>query len=429
MPYYNIFYLIIVGKLLIFAKLCVNLHPNLNSSRLMRQLKTLLILLAGLSLTASCLSGSNNDVTLYSDAAITNFELGTLNHYTEEVDDDGNVTTVNNTISGSAYDFHIDQVNHLIYNTDSLPCGTDIEHVPITVTTYNNGSVLIQSLEREDSLIWYNSSDSIDFSQPRKLFVYSSDGNGLSIYTVNVNVHQEEAGVFSWEKKTAEDYPWPPLNGQYWGPNIKKFIGYCLTEYYALSFDNKLMVSRDHGATWEEDLLDEDASMLPTQDITFTSYPMDEVAENTDYALLVGNRSTETYPQESIAMVWRKIVDNGEYAPKGRWVYMGHLNDKSYALPRMENIAITSYADCVVAIGGKGLGGCYLYPYTNIYESRDNGITWKISTRFRLPNLEELSTENPQIQMTSSGNYLWIHCANTNEVWRGLLNTLNWRYK
>ena len=95
----------------------------------------------------------------------------------------------------------------------------------------------------------------------------------------------------------------------------------------------------------------------------------------------------------------------------------------------MENLTIANYADCIVAIGGKGLGGCTQNPYQAIYESRDQGITWKKSTRFIFPALEEFSTENPRIEMTSEDNYLWINCVNTNQVWRGLLNTLLWKYQ
>ena len=414
--------------MLIFAKMCVNLHPNLNSSRLMRRLKTLFILLAGLLLTASCLSGSE-EVTLYSDAALTSFSLGSLDRYVESVTSEGKDTVVKSSVAGSNYAFHIDQVNRRIYNTDSLPHGTDPSHVLVTLSTYNNGYVVIESLEREDSLVVYSSTDSVDFSQPRKFIVWSSDGKGHSEYIVSVNVHQEKEDVFHWEQMSADDFPKNPLNAQYWGTDIKQYLGSSTTEMYALSVDNKLMVSRDHGATWEEDLLDEDASMLPTQDLSLVSYYIDDVAENTDYVLLVGNRSVENYPQESIAMVWRKIVDNDKYAPKGRWTYMGHLSDSRFALPRMENLTISPYADCIVAIGGKGLGGCTQLPYQTFYESRDEGITWKQSSRFVFPASDEFSTDHPQIEMTSDDNYLWLNCVNTGQVWRGLLNTLLWRYK
>jgi hypothetical protein len=355
--------------------------------------------------------------------------LGKLNCYTKTVTSTGADSIVKSSFTASGYTFHIDQVNHRIYNTDSLPYGTDVKHVPVTLSTYHNGVVFIQNIDSEDTLSYYNSADSIDFSVPRKFVVFSSDGDGRSEYTVSVNVHQEQSGVFRWEQRAAGDYPTHPLDAQYLGENIKQYLGRSSVEMYALSVDNMLMVSRDNGATWQEDLLDEDAAMLPTQDLSLISYYMDDVAENTDYVLLVGNRSTESYPQESIAMVWRKIVDNDEYAPKGQWVYMGHLSDLRYALPRMENLAIAKYDDCVVAIGGKGLGGCSLTPYEVMYESRDEGITWKPSTRFYFPELEELATEHPIIGMTSDESYLWLNCANTGQVWRGLLNTILWRYE
>ena len=169
--------------MLIFAKMCVNLHPNLNSSRLMRQLKTLFILLAGLSLMASCLSGSDNEVTLYGDAAITSFTLGTLNRYTATVTTEGKDTVVKSTVTGSSYTFHIDQVNHRIYNTDSLPYGTDVSRVPVTLATYHNSIATIRSLESEDSLVYYSSSDSIDFTKPRQFLVWSRTSSTGSRWT------------------------------------------------------------------------------------------------------------------------------------------------------------------------------------------------------------------------------------------------------
>lgn len=395
----------------------------------MRRLKTLIILLSVLLLAASCLKDNDNEATLYSDAAINSFTLGTLNRYTIGSASNGSDSIIKTKVTGYSYTFHIDQVNHRIYNTDSLPYGTDVEHVLVTLSTYHNGMVFIKSKTSEDSLWYYNSSDSIDFSVPRKFVVFSSDGEGRTEYTVNVNVHKQEKDVFTWSQRDVSEYPTVTLDAQQWGADIKQYLGRSSKERYALSVDNKLMVSRDDGATWQEDLLDEDVDMLPTQDLSLVSFYIDDVAENTDYVLLVGNRSTTAYPQEDIAMVWRKIVDNAEYAPQGRWVYMGHLADRRYALPRMEHLVIAEYADCVLAIGGNGIGGCVQIPYQCIYESRDQGITWKKSSRFYLPPLDEFSTEEPLIDMISDGNYLWLYCENTSQVWRGLLNTLEWRYK
>ena len=413
--------------MLIFAKMCVNLHPNLNSNRLMRQIKTLIILLSVICLTTSCLTGSSNDVTYYADAAITSFSLGTLNRNVASTTSDGRDTVVATTITGSNYAFHIDQVTHEIYNTDSLPVGTDVNHVPVYLTTKNNGLALIQSIEDADSLIYYSSADSIDFTQPRIIWVLSSDGTGTSKYTVHVNVHSEKP-TFYWEEESAASYPTKqlpdvPMEG------IKQILGESSKEIYALSNDNKLMVRQKDGSTWEEDLLDESSALLPTQDLSLTSFYYDEVAENTDYVILVGNRSVENYPQEPVAMVWRKIVDNSPYAPKGRWTYMGQMRDERYALPRLEHLQVAEYDDRILAIGGKGLGGCTATPYSCIYESRDYGITWKKSSLCTIPAMKELSAEHPSVNMLSDGWYLWLQGQTTGEVWRGLLNTLLWKYE
>ena len=53
------------------------------------------------------------------------------------------------TLNGSQYKFKIDQVNHLIYNTDSLPTGTDVAHVVCTITSASNGLVTIKDVDSD----------------------------------------------------------------------------------------------------------------------------------------------------------------------------------------------------------------------------------------------------------------------------------------
>ena len=91
---------------------------------------------------------------------------------------------------------HVDQENLLIYNTDSLPYGTDAKHVICNITS--RGSVVIKSMT-SDSLNTYSTTDSIDFSQPREMRVYAPDGSGYRAYTVKINVHQEDGDVFKWK--------------------------------------------------------------------------------------------------------------------------------------------------------------------------------------------------------------------------------------
>ena len=46
-----------------------------------------------------------------------------------------------------------------------------------------------------------------------------------------------------------------------------------------------------------------------------------------------------------------------------------------------------------------------------------------------MPAMKELSAEHPSVNMVSDGWYLWLQGQTTGEVWRGLLNTLIWKYE
>lgn len=160
-----------------------------------------LLLILCLSMTACLGSDDDNQVTTYGDMAITSFTLGTIPRYTTSTSTTtGNDTTIRTTISGSAYPMTIDHLGCRIYNASPLPMGTDVKHVVCTVTAKNGGSVALQSMT-SDSLQWYNSSDSIDFSVPRIFRVYAINGEGYRDYTVTVNVSETTGTTFDWKKE------------------------------------------------------------------------------------------------------------------------------------------------------------------------------------------------------------------------------------
>ena len=121
----------------------------------MKQIKTIYLFLVALATLTSCLGAGDDETILYDDAVITDFSLGTMNRYI-----DGEKTT----FKGSSYLFHIDAINHQIYNTDSLPTGTDVAHVICNISTMNNGVAYLLN-EKRDSITYINSTDSLDFSQ------------------------------------------------------------------------------------------------------------------------------------------------------------------------------------------------------------------------------------------------------------------------
>lgn len=99
----------------------------------------------------------------------------------------------------SSYKFYIDQTKNEIYNTDSLPYGINNKKILCSVNSKNYGAVGIKSMT-SDTLSFFSSADSIDFSQPRDFYVYSSAGMNYRKYTVSVNVHKEEADSFRWNR-------------------------------------------------------------------------------------------------------------------------------------------------------------------------------------------------------------------------------------
>ena len=79
-----------------------------------------------------------------------------------------------------------------------MPYGTKSSSVLAKIVAKNSGVVVLKSTT-EEKFTYYNSNDSIDFSTPRVLRVYSNKGSEYRDYKVTVNVHKQKGNVFSWE--------------------------------------------------------------------------------------------------------------------------------------------------------------------------------------------------------------------------------------
>ena len=378
----------------------------------MKHITTISLLLLTLLCATACLGSGNDETTLYDDAAIVSFSVETLKCYGHTTSSTGEDSTYTATVTVLNYAFTIDQVGHRIFNRDSLPLGTDVSHVVCNITTRNNGTVLIRDVA-SDTLRYYFSTDSINFTTPRKFVILSNDGSGRTEYTISVNAHQENPDKFVWTKVEGATEPEP--ENQYGLPmdGISRIIGSSSTETYALSDANQLMVWHQGGSQWEEDVLDDDPSLIPTEDLSMVCYPMNLSAQ-TDYVLLAGNRSAALYPQETPARVWRKLVDYGSLTQKRPWVYMERPANALYQLPRLGNLQLVKYDDGVLAFGS---------PYTTIYQSRDNGITWKNNSMYQMPEGFDANATSVHVRVDDN-NYIWLYCQGTGQVWRGCLNRL-----
>lgn len=164
---------------------------------------SLIALAAASLLLTSCLSDDNDNTeyTYYKDTAISAFSLGTMNRYLHTTSSTGADSVYKVTYVGSKYKFTIDQIGHRIYNTDSMPNGTDLKHVIATITAVNNGLILMKSAT-SDSLRYYSNTDSLDFSTPRTVRIVAQDGQRYADYTVSVNARKVPEGTMAWTAKT-----------------------------------------------------------------------------------------------------------------------------------------------------------------------------------------------------------------------------------
>ena len=372
-----------------------------------RYIELLCLLMVSVLLQTSCLGSNSDDDREYSsDTAIKTFSLTTVNRYVHTTSKSGKDSIYKKTLTNPVV-FTIDQYQHKIYNTDSLPSDCDLQHVLATITSVNSGTIVINYADKSngDSLMYYSSTDSINFTKVKDVRVYAYDGSGFRTYELNINIHQMKSGQMVWEKKSAADMP-IDTNKAIWEQKtaeagLPQFIGAYHQEGYAYDAYGTLMVSKDHGATWKEDNIEDNAMLLPKANIAFAAWPF-AANDSTDYQLMIG--TNDLY--DKACVVWRKISEHAYRSLPSKWVFLPVESFNNYYLPKMDNLSLVYYNHLPLAIGNDG----------NIYVSRDQGITWKTTSEYTLPS--NIGTYNLTAIADDSG-YLWLVGKDTGEVWRG----------
>lgn len=163
--------------------------------------KSLLAILAvALSFSfASCLNDDDDKYADYDDTAVISFQLQQMNAYVHTTTSEGKDSVFRAYVDGTKVPIYIDHINNKIYNVDSLPVGTDMEHIVVELSTKNRCYAMWRSLE-EDRLLYHSSEDSLDFSVPRELYVFTTDGKYYRTYNVNITKHQQQGDNFYWKK-------------------------------------------------------------------------------------------------------------------------------------------------------------------------------------------------------------------------------------
>ena len=109
--------------------------------------------------------------------------------------------------------FVIDPERRMIYNPDSLPVGTDVRHLTVSITFPHTVSTAQFSVSggkvMSDTTFDYTSTttDSIDFTGNVQLSVVSYDKTHTRIYRVQVNVHTTQPDSIYWDRNLKRDLP------------------------------------------------------------------------------------------------------------------------------------------------------------------------------------------------------------------------------
>lgn len=428
---------------------------------------------------SSCLGSDEDEVTYYDDTAITAFTLGTLNvnHQTKASDGITDSTYVT-TLTGSTYLFNIDQLKNTIYNTDSLPYGTDVAHVLATISSKNSGVVVLNLKDQSgaDSLAYYSSTDSIDFTEPVRIRVYNMMGSAYREYSVAVNAHKEKADSFKWNTTTANlesvsKRKFLPLGNDIFLFGVQEgvTVGYKkvanawgriaandLDEGACdnmIVFNNRLytisansVVSSSDGQQWSK--------VAPSQGIrqllgatAFRVYALAEtgIVYSTDLTNWVEDRLDDSFallPNEDInfvslvsvmnsmvnhlvlvgnrdgkTMVWSKVEENDNANSTEPWAYYPEDAYNRKTLPCLTNLRVVVYDGKLLATGGD---------FSKFYASRDEGLTWESDTTYVLPD-SCVGSSAPFGFCKDNSNMLYFSKSESNAVLVGRLARLGWK--
>lgn len=442
------------------------------------------LFIAACSIT-SCLHSDEIEYEFSSNASITAFSItdSIITYYPAVVN--GKDTTLSTGIVGADYPFVINQSEGLIYNPDSLPVGTDVSKVVVSITADSYVYIVAET----DSL--WEEKDSLNFKNPIQFKILAENGTFGRVYTAKINVHQQDPEVLSWQKLEGNFstdiakqkaiylnnhiYVFAEQDGQavvttteatdgknwsepiridtpkeaditsamVWGnqlyilaenelytsedgiawnkvetsTSIQKLVANIYSDktqkIIGIDSDNHYIESHD-GMTWEA--YGEMPAEFPTSNLSYASYALD-TNKDIHRIVVIGDNATS----DSIAVSWSQLdSENG-------WTDLAAPNN-SDGCPKLENMSMIRYNNALYTFGGNGQRKTNFEPFSNLFVSKDNGITWQTSPeKFAFP--EEFQTKYEE----SDGNYsctvdenhfIWIMWSKTGEVWRGRLNKL-----
>ena len=452
-----------------------------------KNIATYLALFSLLFVAASCKDDNQiiGDVSGTHYAYVTAFNIDNIKCPFHDVTAMGEDTIVEKIVSGDEFEFVINHAAKEIYNIDSLTFGTKVNKV---VSYISCVGVPYRYVAAEDSYVYYNSSDSVDFTSPVNVCIASTDGTYESYYTIKLNVHQVDPNLMVWEKfvdATLEGVTPAKLlekgdklylfgtssagdivvaesslqGSPVWGvvaaslPAGSDLSSILLfgDKFYVLA-QGDVYASAD-ALSWE--VVSSGAGFVSLFSVSDNGSKLWAADASNIYSSVDGEsfQQVQSLPEgfplygnnfinstlTTNANIHRTILIGYATAEKtgdvkvwcrlsnGSGWFEYSLGNNEYTCPSFGGLAVLGYDDAMFAFGGATkFGGVQLNSFDKFYISRDNGVVWKECNDYGVSLPAELKGADEAFAAAVSQNeYMWI--VTPTAVWKGRINRLGFK--
>ncbi len=449
-----------------------------------RNLATYLVVCLSLILFASCW-GDEDEALRSPYAMIKNFSIGIIKSSYPSFTADGKDTTVVKTVDFASVGFTIDQLNGLVYNNDSLPYSTNLSKVVTTMTVDGAVAIYVDSTETYD---YYASTDSTDFTSPRKFRVYSEGGTYHKDYLISINAHQVNPDLMVWKKSSAVAGFVPYVAVEFQGKMnlfgkvgtkaivassvVGEPVSWACSDIVGLpdnanlsnvhAYNNALYVVADGAVFTSVDAVNWSLSATIPGVVAIIGSSSNELLVATDAEWLCSSDGVvfetkgtlpENFPLYGLSMASYPMAHNSDIirymlfgyptsAKDGKSYVWSRLSteeqwtsynnaENPYPCPALKGLSVVRYDNFFYALGGSGIAeGMKVKAFESFYVSRDNGIVWKTleNDYYQQIPSELYGNNNAFVVAVDSKNYMWIvNSGNGAATYRGIINRLGFK--
>ncbi len=435
-------------------------------------------------LAASCMSDDESEEP-ESYCYIKSVKLGSLKRTIHTKDSLGNDSVYYTSYSGTYFPMTIDQHKLTIENRDSLLYESKVTSVLVTISFDGDGMGWRSAVDTTEAWTTYNSTDSLDLTHPLQLKVVAADQIHSRIYTLKLNIHQQQGDSLYWHHTDTTEHRLGFFNEMrattlgntvmVLGKNSAQVVQMAHREATGswtivdtnlpsstiveslLEYRDTLYVSTSDGMLF----LSSDGTSWTQLGSTFLGQRLVAVTDKGYYTLANGqvfastdaiewnveklDTGTEWLPDSRLCSRFYQ-QDNGNYrilmcgarssSPEEECVVWSKMWFDSQDEAEAEWVYFTLTSDnrypcpsleCLTLLPYDGytyaIGGAGKnhQALDNIYISKDHGITWKADPELHLP-FELKGVRGPLTATVDENDVIWL-IAN-GQIWRGRLNRL-----